>query len=41
VGLMNGEPTLYTRVGDVFPAACLVFWIGFAVVTRLRRKDAA
>jgi len=41
VGLMNGAPTLYTRVGDVFPAACLVFWIGFAAVTKLRRKDAA
>ncbi|MEW6145856.1 MAG: apolipoprotein N-acyltransferase [Thermodesulfobacteriota bacterium] len=41
VGLMNGEPTIYTRVGDVFPAACLVFWIGFAVVTKLRRKNSA
>ena len=39
VGLMNGNPTLYTRVGDVFPAACLVFWIGYAVVTRLRGKS--
>ncbi len=39
VGLMNGEPTLYTRLGDVFPAACLVFWVGFAAVTRLRRKN--
>ncbi len=39
VGLMNGAPTLYTRVGDVFPAACLLFWAGFAAVTRLRRKN--
>ena len=39
VGLMNGNETLYTRVGDVFPVACLVFWIGFAAITRLRGKD--
>jgi apolipoprotein N-acyltransferase len=39
VGLMNGNETLYTRVGDVFPVACLVFWIGFAAITKLRGKD--
>jgi apolipoprotein N-acyltransferase len=41
VGLMNGSPTLYTRVGDVFPAACLVFWIGLAAVVRLSGKNTA
>lgn len=41
VGLMNGETTLYTKVGDIFPIACTVFWVGlgFAAVTRLTGKN--
>ncbi|MFI5323596.1 MAG: apolipoprotein N-acyltransferase [Thermodesulfobacteriota bacterium] len=39
VCLMNGNETLYVRVGDVFPVACLVFWAGFAVVRKLRGRD--
>jgi apolipoprotein N-acyltransferase len=38
VGLMNGNETLYTRVGDVFPVACLVFWVGFPVIRKLKGK---
>ncbi len=41
VSLMNGGKTLYTRIGDVFPIACLVFWVGFTVVAKLRGKDFA
>lgn len=40
VGLMEGPNTLYTRIGDVFPVACLVFWIGFSAVGILRGKRA-
>lgn len=40
VGLMNGGLTLYTRLGDVFPFACLVFWAGYAVIVRLKGKGA-
>ena len=39
VGLMDGGKTLYTRLGDVFPIACLIFWAGFAIVEKLRGKD--
>ena len=39
VGLMEGKKTLYTRVGDVFPLVCLVFWAGFAALSKLRRKN--
>ena len=38
VGLMNGGKTLYTRIGDVFPIACLIFWVGFAGAYKLRGK---
>lgn len=38
VGIMNGEKTLYTKTGDVFSWLCLVFWIGFIVVIRLRSR---
>jgi len=38
VGIMNGQKTLYTRIGDIFPIACLIFWVGFAVITKLRGK---
>ena len=41
VGLMNGGLTLYTRLGDVFPIACLVLWAGYAVIARLRGKGAS
>jgi apolipoprotein N-acyltransferase len=33
VGIMNGEKTLYTRTGDIFSWGCLVFWVGFALIT--------
>lgn len=39
VALMNGSKTLYTRIGDVFPIATLVFWVGFIAVVKLRGKD--
>jgi len=39
VSLMNGRETLYTRIGDVFPIATLVFWVGFVAVVKLRGKD--
>ena len=38
VGIMDGERTLYTKIGDVFSWGCLVFWLGFAVVTKLKRN---
>jgi apolipoprotein N-acyltransferase len=41
VGLMNGGLTLYTRLGDVFPIASLVFWVGYAAISRLRGKSAS
>ena len=41
VGLMNGGKTLYTKLGDVFPIACSVFWIGFVAIVKLRGKDGA
>ncbi|HML95840.1 MAG TPA: apolipoprotein N-acyltransferase [Thermodesulfobacteriota bacterium] len=41
VGLMNGENTFYTRIGDVFPAACLVFWAVFGGIYLLKGKRAA
>jgi apolipoprotein N-acyltransferase len=41
VGIIDGDKTLYTKIGDVFPWGCLVFWLGFAVVARLRRKNPA
>ncbi|HEX3033800.1 MAG TPA: apolipoprotein N-acyltransferase [Thermodesulfobacteriota bacterium] len=34
VGIMDGEKTLYTKIGNVFPWGCLVFWIGFVVITK-------
>lgn len=41
VGLMNGANTFYTRVGDVFPVACLIFWAVFGGIYLLRGKRAA
>ena len=41
VGLMNGENTFYTKTGDVFPAACLVFWIVFGGIFLLKGKRTA
>jgi len=41
VGLMNGENTFYTKTGDVFPVACLVFWIVFGGILLLKGKRAA
>jgi len=41
VGIMNGDKTLYTRMGNAFAWGCLAFWVGFAVVriyaTKTRR----
>jgi len=39
VGIMDGEKTLYTRIGDVFPISCSLFWIGYLVVIKLRRNN--
>ncbi|MEM7007552.1 MAG: apolipoprotein N-acyltransferase [Thermodesulfobacteriota bacterium] len=39
VALMDGPKTLYTRVGDVFPIAATIFWIGFIAVQKLRGKN--
>lgn len=39
VSLMNGSKTLYTKIGDVFPIATLVFWVGFVAVAKLRGED--
>ncbi|MER3445886.1 MAG: apolipoprotein N-acyltransferase [Candidatus Dadabacteria bacterium] len=39
VGIIDGEKTFYTKIGDVFPWGCLAFWLGFAAVTRLGRKN--
>ncbi len=39
VALMDGDITLYTRIGDVFPIATLIFWVGFIVVQKLRGKN--
>lgn len=41
VGLMNGENTFYTKTGDIFPAACLVFWIVFGGIFLLKGKRTA
>jgi apolipoprotein N-acyltransferase len=41
VGIMDGEKTLYTKIGDVFSWGCLAFWIGFVVITKLRSKYSA
>ncbi len=35
VGIMEGEKTLYVKIGDVFPIACLIFLLGFTAVERL------
>ena len=41
VGIMDGKKTFYTKIGDVFSWGCLAFWLGFAVITKLRRKNLA
>jgi apolipoprotein N-acyltransferase len=38
VGIMDGKKTFYTKIGDVFSWGCLAFWLGFAVITKLRRN---
>ncbi len=38
IAIIDGEKTLYTKIGDVFPLGCLAFWLGFALVTKLRGK---
>ncbi|MGH7888918.1 MAG: apolipoprotein N-acyltransferase, partial [Thermodesulfobacteriota bacterium] len=32
VGIMNGDKTLYTRIGNAFAWGCLAFWVGFALI---------
>ncbi len=39
VGIMNGEKTLYTKVGYIFPLVCLVFWLVFAAGSRFRGQQ--
>jgi apolipoprotein N-acyltransferase len=39
VAILDGKNTLYTRIGDLFPLACLVFWIGYAFSGKLRRNN--
>lgn len=41
VGIMNGEKTLYTKTGDIFPLVCLGFWISVAAGSRFRGKSAS
>ncbi len=39
VAILDTENTLYTRIGDLFPIGCLVFWIGYGISPRLMRQD--
>lgn len=39
VAILDGKSTLYTRIGDVFPVACLFLWVGYALSVKLRGKD--
>ena len=39
VAILDGKNTLYTRIGDLFPLWCLVFWIGYAVSGKLRGNN--
>ncbi len=39
VAILDTKNTLYTRIGDLFPLGCLVFWIGYAFSPRLMRQD--
>ncbi|HZX12907.1 MAG TPA: apolipoprotein N-acyltransferase [Thermodesulfobacteriota bacterium] len=38
IAIVDGKKTLYTRIGDVFPWGCLIFWIGFVLITKFRRR---
>ncbi|OGE22933.1 MAG: apolipoprotein N-acyltransferase, partial [Candidatus Dadabacteria bacterium RBG_19FT_COMBO_40_33] len=38
IAILDGEKTVYTKIGDVFPWGCLIFWLGFVLVTKLRGK---
>ena len=38
IAILDGEKTLYTKIGDVFPWGCLIFWIGFVLITKFRRR---
>jgi apolipoprotein N-acyltransferase len=38
VGIMDGEKTLYTKIGGAFSWGCLAFWLGFVVLRELRKK---
>ncbi|MBI4228947.1 MAG: apolipoprotein N-acyltransferase [Deltaproteobacteria bacterium] len=37
--ILEGKITLYTKIGDLFPLGCLAFWIGYAVLEKLRRNN--
>jgi apolipoprotein N-acyltransferase len=39
VAILNGNITLYTKIGYLFPLGCLVFWIGYAVSGKLRGNN--
>jgi apolipoprotein N-acyltransferase len=39
VAILEGKNTLYTKIGDLFPFGCLVFWISYAVSEKLRRSN--
>jgi len=38
VGILDGRETLYTKIGDVFPWACLVIWIGYSFIIVIKKK---
>jgi apolipoprotein N-acyltransferase len=40
IGIMNGDKTLYTRIGNVLPWGCLAFWVGFVVITKYAASKA-
>jgi apolipoprotein N-acyltransferase len=39
VAILDGKNTLYTKIGDLFPFGCLVFWISYAVSGKLRGNN--
>jgi apolipoprotein N-acyltransferase len=38
IAILEGEKTLYTKIGDVFPLVCLAFWVGFLLIVKLMGK---
>jgi apolipoprotein N-acyltransferase len=37
VAILDGKDTFYTKIGDLFPIGCLVFWICYGVFDKLRK----